>query len=631
MERQKLLTELERQQQIVDELPESFEFPLFNSRRALESQRQSGYRNTAAAAREIVDNSIEAGAERVHVVFDRPTERGKHERKDRVTSVAFVDDGTGMLPKMARFALSWGGGSHFDDPDFIGKFGFGLPNASINQSRRVEVYTRTAPGEPIIMAWLDIDEYTGEGAVQRIPEPVQADLPTFVQRHLKEQNWTFERGTVVVWSRPDRLSYRTAAALRDHLLEDFGATYRYLLGDVRINVAGTDAVKVDPLFLDPAARYYVSPDKGGAQVIEEATLAVKYLEDPSTGAHSLVRVDNPAELADPNARAVGAIHIRVARLPLGLAVGRELEDGVAPLDEFSKARFEVRKSRRGMSFVRAKREIETVDVFPRRASDRASGLGNWPLLQSYAYHWGIEVRFPPSLDEVFGITHDKQSVRPVEEFWRLLARERFDELVQREEAWQSVERKKDKRRRDTARLARQDGTSSPAEVAARVTDVALGEDTDVPDRSKAAAREELDRRAHAEAKRTERSIEEARAALAAAANAQPYRVEYVEEANGPVYTPVWVGRSVVVQINKAHPFFSALYGTLLSIEGGALAKEAVDLLLITLAREELLTRNATTQEFYKVQRTERWSPFLATAIRTLSRDFAGGDEMEEAA
>lgn len=55
----RLLTELERQQKYLDRLPKTFEFPLFNAMQALESQRRNGYRNTAAAAREMVDNSIE--------------------------------------------------------------------------------------------------------------------------------------------------------------------------------------------------------------------------------------------------------------------------------------------------------------------------------------------------------------------------------------------------------------------------------------------------------------------------------------------------------------------------------------------------------------------------------------------
>ena len=65
-----LLNEIERQKKYLAELPETFNFPLFNTKRALESQRQNGYKNTAVAAREIVDNAMEAKASKVHVIFD---------------------------------------------------------------------------------------------------------------------------------------------------------------------------------------------------------------------------------------------------------------------------------------------------------------------------------------------------------------------------------------------------------------------------------------------------------------------------------------------------------------------------------------------------------------------------------
>lgn len=132
-----LLNEVERQKKYLKDLPKDFKFPLFNTKHALESQRQNGYRNTAVAAREIIDNAFEAGADEVEIVLETST-RGT---KNVVSAVAFIDNGAGMLPTMARFALSWGGGTHFDDPNFIGKFGFGLPNASINQTKLVEVYT----------------------------------------------------------------------------------------------------------------------------------------------------------------------------------------------------------------------------------------------------------------------------------------------------------------------------------------------------------------------------------------------------------------------------------------------------------------------------------------------------------
>ena len=95
----RLLTEVERQQKYLDRLPENYAFPLFNAAQALESQRRSGYRNTASAAREIVDNALEAGATRVDVCFERPKTLKAYQRADSISTIAFIDNGSGMLPE----------------------------------------------------------------------------------------------------------------------------------------------------------------------------------------------------------------------------------------------------------------------------------------------------------------------------------------------------------------------------------------------------------------------------------------------------------------------------------------------------------------------------------------------------
>ncbi len=623
------LEEIERQRRYLSQLKSDFSFPLFNSKRALESQRQSGYRNTAAAAREIVDNAIEAKATQVHVTFERPGDRKAYQRKDTVTAVAFIDNGSGMLPKMARYALSWGGGTHFDEPDFIGRFGFGLPNASINQTRRVDVYTRTKAEEPWIKAWLDISDFTGEGNAQSIPEPIPEELPAFVQEYLKKTNWTLGHGTVVVWQNPDKLTYTTAASLKEHLLDDFGVTYRYLLKQFEIFVDSVSVQEVDPLFLNPTGRFHVPEDAGGAQALESDEFLFKFVKNPKTGERHLAKVVKPEDLDDPHLSAAGKVHVRVARFPLGLVVGRLREDGVTPLDEFSKARFEIRKSRRGISFVRAGREIETVDVFPRRASDKASGLGDWPLLESYAYHWAMEIRFDPPLDEVFGITNDKQTVRPIEDFWRLLAQEGVDDLLKRENQWQTEKRSVERKKRDAVRLERTNNQPTQAELAAHAADLSTGDLPTVPEGDKKESNLNFEREAQAEAKTGSKGIDEVREAIKQRQKTQRYRTDFVEDPNGPFYTPEWSGLQVVVKVNKLHPFFSALYGTLVTIAGGAQAKDAVDVLLFALAREELRSKNAQTKEFYRAQRTDRWSPFISSALRTLAGEYPESVEDRE--
>ena len=209
----RLLTEVERQEKYLARLPEDFPFPLFNAAQALESQRRSGYRNTASAARDIIDNAIEAKASRIDVCFERPKQLKPHQRSESLTAVAFIDNGAGMLPKMARYALSWGSGTHFDDPGFIGKFGFGLPNASINQTRLVEVYTKTADANAITKATLDVRRVKAHG-LHSIEPTVEAALPDFVQAYLDKAGLAFDHGTVVVWVEPDRLSYKTPSLLK---------------------------------------------------------------------------------------------------------------------------------------------------------------------------------------------------------------------------------------------------------------------------------------------------------------------------------------------------------------------------------------------------------------------------------
>lgn len=622
----RLLNEVERQKKYLARLPKGFTFPLFNAKQALMSQRRNGYRNTAVAAREIVDNAVEAGAKSVHVVFDTK----RHGTKEIVTSVAFVDDGSGMVSDMARYALSWGGGTHFEEPGYIGRFGFGLPNSSINQTLRTEVYTRTEKSEKITKAWLDATDVPEHG-LQTIPPPEQGELPQFVRRYLDRNGISFERGTVVVWAAPDRLTYRTAASLKEHILDDFGVTYRYLLRDFDLQVEGVKVEAVDPLFLEPGARYYMAEEQGGAQKIAERSLAVKlYRDDGANGLHlqkldakELDKIKAAKGTSDGKLVAVGTIYYRVARLPLGFAVGRIGEAGIEPVDGFAKQRFEIRQTRRGMSFVRGGREIETVDVFPRSARDAASGLGDWPLLQSYAYHWGIEVRFGAELDDVFGITNDKQRVRPIEDFWRLLHEEEVDDLLKREQNWQHQEREA---RAKARRKPQPSPEPTPAELSAAAVDTIVGRPTPIPDHELPKVREKFEEAVAQQSQITGKSLEEAAAVIAEEGKRRPYRTEYFEDTYAPFYRPEWgVGGQIVIWVNRKHAFYDALY----TAPMGNLAQEALNLFLIALGKGELKATDPTAKLWYEEQRTKVWSSFLATAMRDLIARMPASEKEEE--
>jgi hypothetical protein len=614
--------ELERQRKSLGRLPKDFEYPLFNSKQALESQRKNGYRTTASAAREIVDNAIEAGARNIHVVFDTHKEPGKGKR-EVVTAVAFIDDGSGMLPEMARYALTWGGGSHFEEHDFIGKFGFGLPNASLNQTRRVEVYTKTAAPAPFVMTFLDANEIQGYG-VQKIDPGTVTPLPPFVAEYMERNSISVDHGTVVVWVKPDRLTYSTPNSLKEHLLDDFGVVYRYLLEGFSLTVEGTKVEMVDPLFLDPRSRYYLSPEKGGAQLADERSLAVAHVIDPVTHATVLKWLRTPEDVAELSNAAQGVIQYRIARFPFGFAS----QDTAIKLDEDSPKRLNIRKPRRGISFVRAGREIETVDVFPKSPKESANGLGRWPLLQGYAYHWGVEIRFDPVLDDVFGVTNDKQTIRPTEALWRLLASEEveLDRKLREENGYQEEIRK-----RTAPPIPPSNDVPSAAEHAAAMADSAVGKVHTLPAKESPEVIRRLKEEATKQAAQTGKSTEEVVAAIEQDAKRKPFKLEFVDAGeNAPFYTPVRGPKGqFIAQVNRRHPFFTTLYADLLNLKGGYRAKEAVDVLLLTLCRAELICEDEVLRVFYEEQRKNVWSSYLGNALRILAQSLRSSDEPEE--
>ena len=102
----------------------------------IQATRDTGYQTTDAAVAELVDNSLQAGAKQVRVnVYEK--KNGLH----RQITLAVLDDGIGMEPETMQTALQFGGTKRFNDRSGLGRFGMGLPNSSVSQCRRVELYS----------------------------------------------------------------------------------------------------------------------------------------------------------------------------------------------------------------------------------------------------------------------------------------------------------------------------------------------------------------------------------------------------------------------------------------------------------------------------------------------------------
>src|SRR2546426_5107670 len=113
--------------------------------------RDTGYRSLANAVAELVDNSVQAEATCVRVFV-----RDAAGEVDSDVAIAVLDNGHGMDRDTLWTALQFGGTERFGDRRGLGRFGMGLPNSSVSQSRRVEVYSWRSI-DRVLFSYLDVD------------------------------------------------------------------------------------------------------------------------------------------------------------------------------------------------------------------------------------------------------------------------------------------------------------------------------------------------------------------------------------------------------------------------------------------------------------------------------------------
>ncbi|MFI6048385.1 ATP-binding protein [Nocardia sp. NPDC051321] len=200
----------------------------------LHAMRDSGYRTSAFAIAELVDNAIQAEASRIVVDVVDTGDR------EFPVEVMVIDDGIGLDHQALSSALAFGGTTRFGSRSSLGRYGMGLPNGSITVARRVEVYTWSR--NQILRTHLDLDEFI-EGRQEVLPVVECGKRPPFIPKT--------KRGTAVRLTRCDRLEYRRASTIAQRLVEEFGRIYRRFLGaGIEMEINGTRVARFDPLFLD---------------------------------------------------------------------------------------------------------------------------------------------------------------------------------------------------------------------------------------------------------------------------------------------------------------------------------------------------------------------------------------------
>lgn len=345
---------------------------------SIKAMRSSGYKDTAYALAELIDNSIQAGEgldRRVEVeviCIDRSGyETGTGRRQ--LDRIAVYDNASGMTAETLRSALQFGVGTHLETANQhgIGKFGMGLPNSSISQCRRVDVWSWR--NGAVHHSYLDIGEI--EKGVDEVPEPKASTLPAewidLIEGEIGDS------GTLVVWSLLDLVKYKQSSALLRNAEFLVGRIYRYFVddGSATIRMAAYERSGDD---YNAVLHGYVRPND--PLFLMKGTVApAPYDEDPAFELFGQEVLDVGFKGQKHQITITASICKRETRLA----------GGKAPIGQQAKKNL-------GISVVRARRELELSRLFENMYDARE----RW---------WGVEVSFEPALDEVFGVTNNKQA------------------------------------------------------------------------------------------------------------------------------------------------------------------------------------------------------------------------------
>ena len=350
---------------------------------AIRAMRSNGYKNTAYALAELIDNSIQAGEEinqmsNVEVICIDITKIRNERPVTGIDKIIIYDDACGMEPELLRKALQFGVGTRLEKSEQkgIGKFGMGLPNSSISQCCKVEIWS-WRDGNPYY-TYLDIDEIESE-KMKSVPEPVNQDFPEELQPLIKSK--IKDHGTLVLWTKLDRIKWKTSKALFDNSENLVGRMYRHFIkdSDATIRLASFEQKEGANKLLFQTERYIKPNDP--MYLMKNTSAPPPYDKEPAFCEYK-ESDEIEIKLSDGTCSKV-MINYSFCRKETRNA------GGSSPIGKHT-------AKNQGISIVRAKREIE----MKRYILDISDTRERW---------WGVEICFEPSLDQVMGVTNNKQS------------------------------------------------------------------------------------------------------------------------------------------------------------------------------------------------------------------------------
>ena len=309
------------------------------------------------------------------------------------------DNGTGMNRKEFDTALQLASGNRSGATKGLGRYGMGLPNSSVSQTTRFEIYTKGQDG--LLFNYVDLEEMARESTtmLQDIETVNEIEIPIIESGTYR---WDGPRGTIVRWCKPNRIRPTTSRYLVEHLKKVLGRIFRYYIvgfeedgkiNNCQISIRVFDSVgdsfdenqfvtikklkPFDPLFL-----------MKGTQMKEELT----EIEEPTSNLFA----ESNQKVTVKNQELSVKILYSIVNPEIRKSQGRNAGETVFG-KTYLRRNISGSSGYQNISIVRAKREIDFGNFG--FIGDVSDNRNRW---------WSVEVQVEGGLDNILGIDNRKQ-------------------------------------------------------------------------------------------------------------------------------------------------------------------------------------------------------------------------------
>lgn len=377
--------------------------PLMGTDNILDLQN-NGYKNSVYAIAEIIDNSIQAEAKKIDVVIINNTTLSSS-----ISEILIIDDGLGMDQNEFSKALMMNSGTRGGAKQGLGKYGQGLPNSSISQTKRVEVYT--SKDNTILYNYIDLDEIfeSQEPFLPEIEKVDKINIPFLIKTKLKIP----KNGTIVRWVQPNKISPKTTRLLIENTEKLISRIFRYYLNGfeedekqikTKINILVYDfngkeyglntalsrlnVLPFDPMFLmeDTIMNHEFKKHKHPTNKLH-AKAVKKFIIESINGNNEIE--DHEAEIE------ILFSYVKPKERFRDGGGGGKAEKNFS--DIYKKRKIKGSRGYDNISIVRANREIDCGDY----------GFLPEGLKEIYRW-WSVEIRTNADVDSIIGIDNKKQ-------------------------------------------------------------------------------------------------------------------------------------------------------------------------------------------------------------------------------